>query len=72
MGLTVAGLLNVWVGDLIDELLGFVGLWLKTAMKQVIAMVEKGIEKSAFMVIEVDGKISRGYMVDLLAMVSLI
>jgi hypothetical protein len=68
---TVTGLLNVWVGDLIDESLGYVGMWLKTAMKQVIALAEKGIEKSAFTCIEVDGKISQGYMVDLLAMISL-
>jgi hypothetical protein len=31
---------------------------LKTAMQQVIALVEKGIEKSAFMAIEGEGKIS--------------
>jgi hypothetical protein len=58
------------VGDLIDEPLGYVGIWLKTVMKQVIALVN-GIVKSAFMAIELVGKISLGYMVDLLAMTSL-
>jgi hypothetical protein len=58
MNITIGGLLNVWAGDLIDESLGCVGMWLKTAMKQVIALVEKGIEKSAFMAIEVECEIS--------------
>jgi hypothetical protein len=38
------GLQNGWVRNVIDESLSCMGRWLKTIMKQVIAVVKKGIE----------------------------
>jgi hypothetical protein len=53
------------VGNLMDELLSCMGIWLKRTTKQLIAVVEKGIELAekiilsfAFISIEVDGKMS--------------
>jgi hypothetical protein len=40
----VQGLLNVWVGDMMDESLSSMGRWLKTIMKLAIAVAEQGTE----------------------------
>jgi hypothetical protein len=38
----VDGLLNRWVGDLMDELLSCMGRCLKTVMKQLTVVIENG------------------------------
>jgi hypothetical protein len=38
----VGGLLKGQVGDLMDKLLSYMWRWLKTMMKQMIVMAEKG------------------------------
>jgi hypothetical protein len=45
----VGGLLNTWVGDMVEESFSCMRRWPKMVMKQVTAVVEKGLyqKKSA-------------------------